>query len=123
MTVPPVTPAAMAAAGSAIGNAEHALDATYGSADTCADSPTDHGANRAGRTTTFTRALMAATLHTADDALRVRQMWNGEQRQRCRRCCEAQPDGIACRQRSGRGFHLQNPLLRWPAYGRIPNLR
>lgn len=89
MAVPPVAAATMTAARPAIRNAEHPLHAANGPANTGADGTPDHTADRTSRPIAFAGALMTAALHTADDALCVRQMGNGEQSQRCRRCCEA----------------------------------
>jgi hypothetical protein len=111
MAVPPIAAAAMAPARSTIGNAEHTLDAAYGPADTRADRTTDHGAYRAGRSATFARALMAAALHPAEDALSMRQMGRRQESQRGRRCSKVQADGGFHRQRSSRSFRLHLYVL------------
>jgi hypothetical protein len=74
VAVPPVAAAAMTPTRPAVGNAEHAFDTADGPANTRPDSAPDHGAYRAGGSATFARALMAAALHSANDALGVRQM-------------------------------------------------
>ncbi len=51
----------------AIGNAQHALHATNGSADTCADGATDHAADRPGCALTAIRTFA----RTTDDTLRM----------------------------------------------------
>jgi hypothetical protein len=111
MAVPPVAAAAMAATRPAIRNAEHALDAADSTADAGTDRTTNHGAYWTGSAAAFARALMAAALHAADDALRVRQMGRGQEGQRCRCCGKVQADGGFHRQRSSRSFHLHLSVL------------
>ena len=60
----------MPAAGPAIRNAEHTLDAADRTTDAGANRATDHTTDRTGSTIAFVRTLIAAALHTSDDALR-----------------------------------------------------
>ncbi len=63
MAVLPITTASMPAAGPAIRNAEHALDAADRTTDAGANRTADHAANRTCRTITLARALIATALH------------------------------------------------------------
>ena len=66
----------MPAAGPAIRNAEHTLDAADRTTDAGANRATDHTTDRTGSTIAFVRTLISAALHTSDDALPVCQMRN-----------------------------------------------
>jgi len=94
MAVAPIAAAPMAAARSAIGNAEHTLDAANRATDAGADRAADRTADRTSRTAAFPRTLVRTTLHASKDALRVRQMRNGNEGQSgCRgRRRELKPD-------------------------------
>ncbi len=72
----------------AIGNAEHALDASDHTANACADSAANHTAHRPGRTI----ATASALLGSADDALRVRKVRNREQCESRQRGNRMQPE-------------------------------
>jgi hypothetical protein len=94
MAVAPISAAPMPAARPAIGYAEHALDAADRATDASADRAADRTANRTSRTAAFTRTLVRTPLHASEDALRVRQMRNGNEGQSgCRgRGHELKPD-------------------------------
>jgi hypothetical protein len=79
MTMLPIAAASMPAAGPAIRNAEHALDAANRSTDAGADRTTDRAADRTGRAIALAGALVRTALHASDHALRVGQMWHGQQ--------------------------------------------
>ena len=112
----------MPAAGAAIRNAEHTLDAADRTTDAGANRATDHTTDRTGSTIAFVRTLISAALHTSDDALPVCQMRNrkeGQRRRRCRcRCRELQPDGSFDRQCFGSDLHL-HPLGGSTAMGHV----
>lgn len=78
MPVLPITTASMSPAGSTIRNAEHAVDAAYGTPDAGANRAADCAAHRPCRTMTLVRALVGTALHAIKDALSMRLMRNGE---------------------------------------------
>ncbi len=69
------------------GNAENAIDRADSPADTGTDGSANRSAHRTSNTATVIRTLGSASLHAAHEALRMRQMWNGDKREcecRCR---------------------------------------
>src|ERR1700684_3216575 len=69
-------------------NAKNAVDCADRAADTGADCATHGPTHRTRDAVAVIRALSSASLHPAHDALRVRDMRNGEQRERQCRCCK-----------------------------------
>jgi hypothetical protein len=83
--VKPATVTAIAA----IRNPEHAINGTHGAADAGADRAANHAAYRTGGPV----ALIRAFLRTADDALRMPELGDREQRQSDGRNGKTKPDG------------------------------
>jgi hypothetical protein len=72
-----------------IGNPEHAINGTHSAADAGADRAANHTAYRTGGPVAFIRAF----LRTADDALRMPELGDREQRQGDGRNRKTEPDG------------------------------
>src|ERR1700733_15814568 len=82
----PVAVAVVVAATTRTGNAENAVNCADRATDTGADCATHGPTDRTRNAAAVIRALSSASLHPAHNALRMREMRNGEQRERQCRC-------------------------------------